>query len=92
MFTFNLSQRLVTNFLIEKTVAKIEYVNPNYCAKFRRIDWNFYLQEVENENFVLRDKLSKVRDELSVATKEMTSMTDILETKKANLKENAGEL
>lgn len=46
---------------------------------------------MENENYVLRDKLVKVRDELSVATKEITSMTEVLEAKDANLKEYTGK-
>lgn len=46
---------------------------------------------MENENFVLRDKLSKVRDELAVATTEITSMAGTLETKESILKENLGD-
>ncbi|XP_056644391.1 centrosomal protein of 290 kDa [Diorhabda sublineata] len=47
------------------------------------------IEEVENENTVLRDKLSKVRDELSVATKEIVSMVDSLKVKDEKLRENS---
>lgn len=48
------------------------------------------LKVVEKENFILRGKLSSVRDELTVATKEISTMTDILKAKEAAIEENEG--
>ncbi|KAJ8968110.1 hypothetical protein NQ314_002465 [Rhamnusium bicolor] len=46
------------------------------------------IEEVEKDNFVLRNKLSNVRDELATATKEMVTMTEILKAKDTALEEN----
>ncbi|XP_018571875.1 centrosomal protein of 290 kDa [Anoplophora glabripennis] len=48
------------------------------------------IEVVEKENFILRGKLSNVRDELSLATKEISTMTEILKAKEAAIEENEG--
>ncbi|KAJ8934432.1 hypothetical protein NQ318_017133 [Aromia moschata] len=45
------------------------------------------IEEVEKENFIMRDKLSNVRDELASATKEITTMTEILRERDAILED-----
>ncbi|CAH1173755.1 unnamed protein product [Phaedon cochleariae] len=46
------------------------------------------IENVESENLLMRDKLSKVRDELEVATKEIIFMTQTLKLKEESLKES----
>nr|XP_023020845.1 centrosomal protein of 290 kDa [Leptinotarsa decemlineata] len=50
------------------------------------------IEGVEKENFALRQKISKVKDELLAATEEMTSVTKTLESKEKCLKEYTDKL
>jgi hypothetical protein len=47
-------------------------------------------QASEKENIVLREKLTNVRDELAIATKELTLLTENLKGSKIQLNESSG--
>ncbi|CAG9830349.1 unnamed protein product, partial [Diabrotica balteata] len=50
------------------------------------------IEEVEQENIVLREKLTKVKDELSLATKDLENLKDLLSGKDEEIKDQAGNI
>ncbi|XP_072379937.1 centrosomal protein of 290 kDa isoform X2 [Diabrotica undecimpunctata] len=50
------------------------------------------IEEVEQENIVLREKLTRVKDELSLAMKDLENLKDLLSGKDEEIKDQAGHL
>ncbi|KAL1494591.1 hypothetical protein ABEB36_010164 [Hypothenemus hampei] len=78
-----------TNIYHRENVSMIDLVH----AKNEQISGLLKdLEGMENENIILKDKLTEVKDQLAIATKEITDMTQTLKNEEIKLEEKDDKL